>query len=73
MGSINEIKLPGIGISLENKSDFVKDIKNNFTYFLLNISKSLKDYNGLFLIIDDINGLSKTPEFPNWYKDYGKQ
>lgn len=68
MGSINEIKLPGIGISLENKQDFVSDIKNNFSDFLLNISESLKDYNGLFLIIDDINGLSKTPEFPNWYK-----
>ena len=68
VGNINEIKLPGIGISLENKQDFVRDIKNNFSDFLLNISESLKDYNGLFLIIDDINGLSKTPEFPNWYK-----
>ena len=66
--SINEIKLPGIGISLENKQDFVRDVKNNFSEFLLNISSSLKDYNGIFLIIDDINGLSKTPEFPNWYK-----
>ena len=66
--SINEIKLPGIGISLENKQDFIRDVKNNFSEFLLNISSSLKDYNGIFLIIDDINGLSKTPEFPNWYK-----
>ncbi len=66
--SINEIKLPGIGISLENKQDFVRDVKNNFSEFLLNISSSLKDYNGIFLIIDDINGLSKTSEFPNWYK-----
>lgn len=66
--SINEIKLPGIGISLEHKPDFVRDVKNNFANFLLNISNSLNDYNGLFLIIDDINGLSKTSEFPNWYK-----
>ena len=66
--SINEIKLPGIGISLKNKPDFVQNVKNNFSEFLLNISSSLKDYNGLFLIIDDINGLSKTSEFPNWYK-----
>ena len=65
---LNEIKLPGIGISLENKQDFVRDVKNNFSEFLLNISSSLKDYNGIFLIIDDINGLSKTSEFPNWYK-----
>lgn len=66
--SINEIKLPGIGISLEHKPEFVRDVKNNFANFLLNISNSLNDYNGLFLIIDDINGLSKTSDFPNWYK-----
>ncbi|WP_407378947.1 AAA family ATPase [Methanobrevibacter sp.] len=68
IGSINEIKLPGIGISLKNKEDFVENVKNNFADFLLNISKSLKEKNGLFIIIDDINGLSKTSEFPNWYK-----
>lgn len=68
VSSINEIKLPGIGISLDHKPDFVRNVKNNFADFLLNISSSLKDYNGLFLIIDDINGLSKTSEFPNWYK-----
>lgn len=68
VGNINEIKLPGIGLSLDNKKDFVKNVKNNFADFLLNISKSLKDNNGIFLIIDDINGLSKTSEFPNWYK-----
>ena len=66
--SINEIKIPGIGISLEHKPDFIRNVKNNFADFLLNISDSLNDYNGLFLIIDDINGLSKTSEFPNWYK-----
>lgn len=68
IGNINEIKLPGVGISLDNKKDFVKNVKNNFAEFLLNISNSLKDNDGIFLIIDDINGLSKTSEFPNWYK-----
>ena len=66
--SINEIKLPGVGISLKNKPDFVEHVKNNFADFLANISNYLNDYNGIFLIIDDINGLSKTPDFPNWYK-----
>ena len=66
--SIDEIKLPGVGISLDHKPDFVKNVKNNFSEFLLNISNSLNDYNGIFLIIDDINGLSNTSEFPNWYK-----
>ena len=68
ISDINEIRLPGVGINLDKKQDLVKNVKNNFSNFLLNISNSLNDYNGLFLIIDDINGLSKTPEFPNWYK-----
>lgn len=68
IGNINEIKLPGVGISLDNKKDFVRNVKNNFAEFLLNISNSLKDNDGIFLIIDDINGLSKTSKFPNWYK-----
>ena len=44
------------------------DIKNHFASFLLTINESFNDKNGLFIVIDDINGLSKTPEFANWYK-----
>ncbi|MBQ9160337.1 MAG: hypothetical protein IJ672_08235 [Methanobrevibacter sp.] len=66
--SISEIKIPGMGISLENKQEFIRDVRNKFSDFLLSIVNCLNDYNGLFLIVDDINGLSKTPEFPNWYK-----
>ena len=29
-----------------------------------------KDKDGLFIVIDDINGLSETPEFANWYKSF---
>ena len=28
------------------------------------------DKKGLCIIIDDINGLSETPEFANWYKSF---
>lgn len=34
LSSINEIKLLGISISLENKQDFVKTVKNKFADFL---------------------------------------
>ena len=66
--SIDEIKIPDIGISLKDKPDFVSDVKNNFSGFLLNLNESINDYTGLFLIIDDVNGLSKNADFPNWYK-----
>lgn len=66
--NIHEIKISGVGISLKNKPELIQDIKQNFSKFIINISNSLKDKKGLFIIIDDINGLSDTPDFANWYK-----
>ena len=66
--NIQEIKISGVGISLKNKPELIQDIKQNFSKFIINISNSLKDKKGLFIIIDDINGLSDTPDFANWYK-----
>lgn len=43
--SVDEIKIPGIGISLKNKPDFVSGVKNNFSGFLFNLTNSLSDYN----------------------------
>ena len=68
VGNIQEIKIAGSGISLKDKPALVENVKSNFTEFLLEINNNLNDKNGLFVIIDDINGLSKTPEFANWYK-----
>ena len=31
---------------------------------------NFKDGDGLFIIIDYINGLSETPDFTNWYKSF---
>lgn len=66
--NVSEIKVPGVGISLKNKPELIKNVKKDFSKFIINISESLKDKKGLFIIIDDINGLSDTPDFANWYK-----
>ncbi|MBR6024925.1 MAG: orc1/cdc6 family replication initiation protein [Methanobrevibacter sp.] len=66
--NIDEINIKGFGISLKNKPELVANIKNNFTDFIINTCKELKDKKGIFIVIDDINGLSDTPEFANWYK-----
>lgn len=50
--------------------EILGDIKDNFPEFLIDLNKILKDNNGIFLIIDDINGLTKSPEFANWYKSF---
>lgn len=66
--NIDEINIKGVGISLKNKPELVGNIKNNFADFLINTCKELKDKKGIFIVIDDINGLSDTPDFANWYK-----
>lgn len=38
--------------------------------FIKNICQDIKDKDGIFIIIDDVNGLSSTPEFVNWYKAF---
>ena len=62
-----------LGNSIRFKPDnqkIIKHIKDSFPEFLVNILNNLDDKNGLFIIIDDINGLSKTPNFANWYKSF---
>ena len=66
--NLDEINIKGVGISLKNKPELVGNIKNNFADFLINTCKELKDKKGIFIVIDDINGLSNTPDFANWYK-----
>lgn len=41
---------------------------NDFPHY---INQACNDFGkGIFLIIDDINGLSNSDEFPNWYKQF---
>ena len=58
----------GFGFTFRQQPEIVINIKDNFIEFLKETCDNLNDYNGIFIIIDDINGLSETPEFANWYK-----
>lgn len=66
--NFKEIKLKGTGVSLEDHSELVEDIKNNFADFMITLCDSLHEKNGVFIVVDDINGLSDNLEFTNWYK-----
>ena len=61
----------------EFKSDnFISDdylygfFKQNFEDFLLMIYSELPESSGIFLIIDDVGGLSASHDFVNWYKRF---
>jgi hypothetical protein len=61
----------GANIELRPNSDeFIKSVKDNFPQFLKELTKDFDDKKGIFVIIDDINGLTKDPEFATWYKSF---
>ena len=64
---INEIKIRGTGFSLEKQEILIRDIKRNFSQLLIEICENFEN-RGIFIIVDDINGLSDNVEFTNWYK-----
>ena len=47
-----------------------RDVVDNFLFYLNGIYEELETNKGIFLIIDDVNGLSKSDEFVNWYKRF---
>ena len=64
----NKINFLGLGFEFKNMPEIVVNVKENFIQFLVEICSNLKGYDGIFIVIDDVNGLSQTPEFANWYK-----
>jgi Cdc6-like AAA superfamily ATPase len=58
-------------IEFHPDDETMKFLKDNFPFFLEEIIDKINhEKEGLFIIIDDINGLSETPEFANWYKSF---
>ncbi len=67
---IERIGFGGINIKFKPKDEELENIKDNFAFYLNDIVNRFEDKKGLFIVIDDINGLSETPEFANWYKSF---
>ena len=67
---IESVGIGGINIKFKPSQNELSNIKDNFALYLIDLINNFKDKNGLFIVIDDINGLSKTPEFANWYKSF---
>ncbi|MDR3063609.1 MAG: AAA family ATPase [Methanobrevibacter sp.] len=72
--NIEELRIEGIGIKLrEQNKEIIENIKESFPDFLINICEELEEENkGIFLIIDDINGLSDDEKFSSWYKSFSE-
>lgn len=68
---IEGINIKGTGVKLRefNYTPLINQVKNDFSEFLIKISNDLLEKEqGIFIFIDDINGLSNNPQFASWYK-----
>ncbi len=68
---IKEIGLFGISVSFNPPEQDLKELVRNFPEALNNLLKKIKEQkSGLFIALDDINGLAEKVEFANWYKSF---
>lgn len=70
LNTIQEFKIAGTGVSLKDTNDLIQNIKNHFADFLIKTCEDLPEDYGIFIVIDDLNGLSENEEFTNWYKGF---
>jgi hypothetical protein len=69
--NIKQVGLFGISISFSPPPDELQKIVANFPEALNNILlKIIKEKSGLFIALDDINGLAVKSDFANWYKSF---
>lgn len=69
-GSIESVEFKSTKIRFKPDSETSKDLVASFHYVLNDLIQEFDDYDCIFLIIDDINGLSEQDEFVNWYKRF---
>lgn len=68
---VNKVGIFGIEVSFNPPEEKLAQIVNNFPQALYNITEKIKgEKKALFIILDDINGFCKKPDFANWYKSF---
>jgi AAA+ ATPase superfamily predicted ATPase len=66
---IRQVGLFGISVEFEASTQDLKRMVHDFAPALRNLIDRLKDEKkGIFIILDDINGLASSPDFSNWLK-----
>ena len=68
---VETVGVMGLKFRIKPQSDdLIDSIRRDFPSFIHELCSELFDKKAIFIIIDDINGLSKTPSFTNWYKSF---
>lgn len=68
---IKEVTLFGMGVEFTQDPSKLRTILDNFLPTIRKINETIKDNKkGIILILDDLNGISKVPEFANFLKSF---
>ena len=67
---IESIEIRGTRIKFNPSHEIILDIERDFPYYINQLISDLPNNNGVFLIIDDINGLTESKRFVDWYKRF---
>jgi hypothetical protein len=67
---VREVGLFGVSVTFTPSPDKLDDLVRNFPEALAGLLEELRGKKGLFIALDDINGLAEREEFANWYKSF---
>lgn len=68
---VEKVGIFGIDVTFNPPEKKLTELVNYFPVALHNITEKIKnDKKALFIILDDINGFCKKPDFANWYKSF---
>ncbi|MDR0912533.1 MAG: ATP-binding protein [Methanobrevibacter sp.] len=72
---ITNVDFGGLKLEFNPTQEEISTLKRNFSDILINILNNAgynekNGKNGLFIVIDDINGLTEKSDFANWYKSF---
>ncbi len=69
-GNIESLDFKVVKFKFKTTADDSDNIIKNFPYYMQNLINKLNKENGIFLVIDDINGLTESKRFVDWYKNF---
>ena len=68
---VKQVDLFGISLAFNPPEKELENITRNFPEAIKNIMEKIKgEKKGIFIALDDINGLVNNPDFANWYKSF---
>lgn len=68
---IQSVDVFGVTLSFQPPKEKMQSLTGHFSEAITNIHNDIKsERSSILIILDDINGISKTPEFAHWYKSF---